>query len=293
MEQTQQQQYRDLIAAYARGETRLAELPLGEATFWQFAVVRAARPGRSSVRLPNLGIAAERLLRGPLPKSAESAKIAGLVAALRRPDTRARRMAIHLLHEAPFNNMVLQAASDATEDSDQEVRLSALVILAENVNTLSMPHFLSLLAGTSDIRATVAADALARLGAPAVPGLSRLLDSPDEPTRWRATRCLARIDDEAGAEPLIKAFHDDSPGIAWAAADGLLQLGPAFAGRLLQSVLEAPVNATVIRALHHYAEHAKPAATFHQLQEATTGFGVGSATLVAVDSTLKKLRAHA
>ena len=73
-----------------------------------------------------------------------------------------------------------------------------------------------------------AADALGRIGAPAIPELIRALQDVDPERRRRAVRVLARIGpDAADAVPsLIEALQDPDPFVPKAAARALGQIGP-------------------------------------------------------------------
>ena len=110
--------------------------------------------------------------------------------------------------------------------------------------------------------------------------------------RWRATRCLTRMAQEGKQytlEPLIEAFHDDSPNVAQVAADGLVALGSRAAIPTLRSVLRAPLTESTIKALHSFSLHAAPSAVFQPVARATIGSAVSSSTLTAVDKALENL----
>ncbi len=284
-----EQKYRELILAYAKGEKPLSELPVEESGFWESAAVRAARPGRSSMRAPNLGVTAERLLRGPVSRKAEAAKIDGLIACLNQPDMRVRREAMHLLREVPPNPKTIAAAHKAIHDPDKDVQVGALFLLSDSASAQTVDELIDVLTRTHDFRSTIASEALARVGKRAVPGIAKLLDESDTTIRWRATICLSRINDPVTKAPLLKALHDDSPNVAWVAADGLLNLGPEVSIDVLRSILNEPLDGSVIRALHHYSEHASPASIFRKVEQATAGLGVGASALTAVSEALEKL----
>jgi hypothetical protein len=90
-------------------------------------------------------------------------------------------------------------------------------------------------------------------------------------------------------EPLLKAFHDDSPDVARVAADGLLALGPDVSVPVLRSVLRQPLTEATTLALHSYALHAHPANVLQPLARATGGMTESSRTLMAVDKALAAL----
>ncbi|NWF70319.1 MAG: HEAT repeat domain-containing protein [Chloroflexi bacterium] len=75
-----------------------------------------------------------------------------------------------------------------------------------------MPHTLdswvrALRAGDT-LAKIAAADALAALGAPAVPALLETLGSGDAETRWRAAAALGWIDDSRSSAPLLALLHE-------------------------------------------------------------------------------------
>jgi len=75
----------------------------------------------------------------------------------------------------------------------------------------------------------VAADALGRIGAPAVPALIEALKNADPAVRLEVVEVLGRMGDEAAdAVPsLLKLLDDPDPGVRKAAARTLGQIGPA------------------------------------------------------------------
>jgi len=183
----------------------------------------------------------------------------------------------------------LAAATQVVHDADPEVRVEAVRLLAGHASAQVLPALLDVLRTTFDVRETLAAEALVELGGAAVPGLTALFDHEDARIRWRAALCLAKIATPATQPGLLKALHDDSPDVAWVAADGLLALGADATVAVLRSYLPQPLTSGTSRALHHYAEHAAPARVFRPLVAATAGSGVGASTLTAVAEALDQL----
>lgn len=283
--------YQRLLAGLSRGDVATADLPLEDEGFWFFLFNRAAHPGRSR-RSSRSAAAAERLLHRPQNGKPVDARRRAAARALASSDASTRRQAIRFLHESDVEKDSLDAVSRAVHDSDPEVRVEAVRLLAKHASDKTLPALLDVLATTYDIRESLAAEALVELDAAAVPGLTSLLESEDARIRWRATRCLTKIAAAGAREALpglLKAFHDDSPDVAWVAADGLLALGPDVEVDVLRSVLRERLTPVTSRALHHYAEHAGPARVFRPLAEATSGSAVGSSTLLAVEEALKAL----
>jgi hypothetical protein len=85
-----------------------------------------------------------------------------------------------------------------------------------------------------------AADALARIGAAAVPEVTRMLNDPQPAQRIRAAGILARIgpDAQPAVPVLITRLHDPDEGVRKAAAHALGQMGPAAADAV-PALLEA------------------------------------------------------
>ena len=291
MNQRQGPDYRRLLASYAAGSLAAKELPLSDDKFWEEALARATKPGRSSSQTANLGVAAERLLTRPLARAAQKARRVAAIQALTSPDTHLRRAAIRLMQGWPPDAEVVRAAHLAAHDRDMELRIEAVRLLARIPASTVLPLLLELLATTGDIRATIAAEALVGHGKAAVSGLTAMLDDEDQAVRWRAALCLAKIaaEDESALPGLLKAFHDDSPNVAWVAADGLLAMGPSVAKDVLRSVIAVPFGWVTIRALHHYAEHAAPARVFRQVHKETGELASGAVALASVGEALKEL----
>jgi HEAT repeat protein len=76
-----------------------------------------------------------------------------------------------------------------------------------------------------------AADALARIGAPAVPQVTAMLGDPNPVLRARAARILAQIGDggKAAVPALVARLNDEDEEVRKAAAHALGQMGPAAA----------------------------------------------------------------
>jgi HEAT repeat protein len=73
-----------------------------------------------------------------------------------------------------------------------------------------------------------AADALGRIGAPAVPALVQTLDSPDAAVRLKAVDVLSHMGPDAheAVPRLVKLLGDPDPTVRKAAARALGQIGP-------------------------------------------------------------------
>jgi HEAT repeat protein len=280
-----------LIEQLSRGDVPIADLPLDSDEFWLAVFQRAAHPGRSKGK-SRLAAGSEMLLHRSLRGRPASARRQAAAQALQSTDAGTRREAIRIMHEIEPDAAMLEAASQAINDNDGEVRIEAVRLIAKYPSSRTLPALIDLLGSAFDVRETIAAEAVVGIGAPAVPGLNSLLEHDDARIRWRAARCLSKIAENGDAKtlkPLLKAFHDDSPDVAWVAADGLLALGPDVSVQVLRSALSEPLTPVTSRALHHYADHASPRRTFQPLIAATRGSATGSATLTAIEQVLKTL----
>ena len=88
--------------------------------------------------------------------------------------------------------------------------------------------------------ADTAADALARIGTPAVPQVTVMLSDPNPELRIRAAQILAQIgpDGKAAVPELVNRLRDEDIDVRKAAAHALGQMGPS-AGEAVPALLRA------------------------------------------------------
>ncbi len=284
------------LTQLSRGDIAIADLPLEDEGFWRYLFERVAHPGRTS-RTSRAASGAGLLLQHPFTGKVAATRRLAAASALKSGDGGTRRQAIRFMHDYEPDDAMLDAVADATDDADSEVRVEAVRLLSKYPSERTLPGLLEILATAFDIRETIASEALVEIGAPAIPGLTNLLDDDDSRIRWRAARCLSKIaaeyEEKGTLKGLLKAFHDDSPDVAWLAADGLVALGPDVSIEVLRSALGQRLSPMTSRALHHYADHATPRQTFQPLIAATRGSAVGAATLTALGQVLKDLEGAA
>jgi len=278
------------IHAFADGSTDIARLPLKDESFWREVFEYPVDvEGR---RNPAVTMGIERLLNEGMDASTMEVRRTAAIAVLEDGEPPARRQAMRsLVAEGPTPE-VIAVAREFAFDRDIGVGGPAANLLVEAGPDDSFDLFLTMLRRTDDARATMAGDALCQIGEAALPGLVQMLDDGDARIRWRATRCLTRMAQEGKQftlEPLIEAFHDDSPDVAQVAADGLVALGSRAAIPTLRSVLRAPLTESTVKALHSFSLHAAPTAVFQPVARATTGSAVSPSTLTAVDKALENL----
>jgi HEAT repeat protein len=111
-------------------------------------------------------------------------------------------------------------------DRDPEVRTAALFALGECRAPEAVTPLLFALGDHSLYIARIAADALIRIGSPAVPGLVRALEQDATPqVRANAARALALIGDQSAIPALFHALDDDSMMVQHWAEEGLERMG--------------------------------------------------------------------
>jgi HEAT repeat protein len=109
---------------------------------------------------------------------------------------------------------------------------------------LPQPVNVVLQTNAADNSQTAAADALGRIGEPAVPALSDALRDPDPIMRLQSCRALAYMGAQAkdAVPALIQALNDSEGGVREAAADALGQIGQPAAPAVppLMQMLRGP-----------------------------------------------------
>jgi HEAT repeat protein len=82
--------------------------------------------------------------------------------------------------------------------------------------------------------------ALVEIGAVAVPGLVRTLESPIEHRRWEAAKALSEIPDARATEALVRTLEDRAFGVRWLAANALIGIGEPVLAPLLRGLIDRP-----------------------------------------------------
>src|SRR5271169_1159286 len=78
---------------------------------------------------------------------------------------------------------------------------------------------------------------LVKIGKPAVPMLIELLSHPREQSRWEACKALGAIGDVAACKSFVIALRDESLGIRWLAAEGLVAIGKSSLVPLMEALI--------------------------------------------------------
>jgi HEAT repeat protein len=129
----------------------------------------------------------------------------------------------------------------ALRNRDPAVQYDAVEALGELADPAATDALLGALTGDhySGIR-WKAAEALAKIGSPAVPSLIRALDHPDEDIRWKAAVTLGEIGDPRCIEPLIGLLSDTDRFVRSRAAYALSCIGSPAIPALSETLEEAP-----------------------------------------------------
>ena len=129
----------------------------------------------------------------------------------------------------------------ALRNRDPAVQYDAVEALGELADPASTDALISALTGDqySGIR-WKAAEALAKIGEPAVPSLIAALDHPDEGVRWKAAITLGEIGDQRGIIPLISLLSDTDRFVRSRAAYALGLIGSPAIPALSETLEEAP-----------------------------------------------------
>ncbi len=118
-----------------------------------------------------------------------------------------------------------EALIDALSDPDDAVRHCASLGLKQNPRPEAVPVLVDLLGASDRMLSRLAADALAALGAEAVPALDRAARDDDPAVRIEAVRALANMRHPDAIGPLFKSIDDPSSVVTHWAEEGLDRLG--------------------------------------------------------------------
>jgi HEAT repeat protein len=129
---------------------------------------------------------------------------------------------------------VKQTIPQAGEDLDQEI--SSLIA---KLNDPSRP------------KRREARRKLFALGQPAMPAIiATLLNGPDN-SRWQIAKAISELHDPAVGPALVKALKDDSFGVRWLAAEGLIHLGRDSWVPLLEELIVNSDSVWLREGAHH------------------------------------------
>jgi HEAT repeat protein len=92
---------------------------------------------------------------------------------------------------------------------------------------------------------------LVAIGSRSVASLLKLLVDPRDQVRWEAAKALSDIGDPMAASALVAALEDESFGVRWLAADGLIALERDALPPLLEALKEDGGSLWLREGAHH------------------------------------------
>ena len=110
-------------------------------------------------------------------------------------------------------------------DQDAGIRQCAALGLRKQPDPQALHTLVSALNDADPLVASLAGDALAAIGAPAVPALLEVLHDGPQNTRLEAVRALAKIGDHRSIPALFAALQEDSQLMEYWANEGLERMG--------------------------------------------------------------------
>lgn len=121
-----------------------------------------------------------------------------------------------------------------------------------NESDREIAGYLNALRGMDHAAAQTARQALVTMGARAIEPLWKAMAQADDLLRWEIVRTLAEIQDPRVADRLVQILIDDpDPGVRWLAAEGLIRLGEASLGPLLEALVRHSDSAWLRQGAHH------------------------------------------
>jgi HEAT repeat protein len=96
-----------------------------------------------------------------------------------------------------------------------------------------------------------ARDSLVRIGKPAVPALAKALSQSTYWGRWEIAMALSDIGEPSSAAALVEALEDENSGVRWLSAAGLIKIGRAALGPLMQVLAQRADSIWLRESAHH------------------------------------------
>jgi len=143
---------------------------------------------------------------------------------LSHPEAEVRWWAVRALAEMQ-DERVPGLLVHALADPDKGVRWCAGLALRKHPSLQAAGALLGMLADAEALTRRLAGDALAAIGAEAVPPLLEALQQGEQPARVEAVRALAKIGDQRAIPALFEALDDNSALIEYWASEGLEKMG--------------------------------------------------------------------
>ncbi len=149
--------------------------------------------------------------------------IPALLELTKSPDADARWWAIRTLSQSPLTQTgeLIPFLSDPAP----EVRQCAALGLAGKPEDSAIQPLVRALSDTDSLTCNLAANALIKIGTPAVPSLIEIVKHEAQSTRIQALRALAEIRDHRAIPILMQVLEEDSALLQHWAKEGLERLG--------------------------------------------------------------------
>jgi HEAT repeat protein len=142
----------------------------------------------------------------------------------RSPDADTRWWAVRTLAQSP-HSQTEWLLPFLTEDPAPEVRQCAALGLAGKADESAIRPLVHALSDADSMVGSLAATALVKIGAPAVPSLIEVVKNGAQVARIRALRALAEIRDHRAIPVMMKVMEEDSSLLQYWAQEGLERLG--------------------------------------------------------------------
>ncbi len=151
--------------------------------------------------------------------------VEALIRLLQSPIADRRWWATYALSAFKGNPTAQRALMMSLRDLDGAVQQCAALSLKHNPSSEAMPALARTLRSPDRLTARLAGDALAVLGAPAIPYLAEASQDSDPAVRIEAVRALAETRHPDAIAPLFKCIDDSSSLVTHWAEEGLDRLG--------------------------------------------------------------------
>jgi HEAT repeat protein len=113
----------------------------------------------------------------------------------------------------------------ALHDEDAAIRQCAAMGARKQPDPQTVPALIEMLSDKDHLCASLAADALATIGAPSVPALIEVLQNGRQSARLEAVRALANIGDQRSIPALFNVLDEESALLEYWATEGLERMG--------------------------------------------------------------------
>jgi HEAT repeat protein len=118
-------------------------------------------------------------------------------------------------------------------------------------DSIALSDLITALADDEGLERRRARLTLVSMGQPAVALLIEGLSDQRERVRWEAAKALGEMRAPAAAQALVNTLEDESFGVRWLAADGLIAIKREGLLPLLQALVECPDSVLLREGAHH------------------------------------------